>query len=367
MSDQEGDLVDRIYEAAVLPELWPDVLTTLANYGGADAAVLFAESLDVSQLVTTANFSDTMRDYISQGWFNRTDRTKRLLAKKHAGFVTDLDIYTTDEFAREPVFQEFFNPRGFGTGAASVIKVPTGDRLIFDVERSLERGPFPADAVSRLDGMRPHLARAAMMAARMRLQTVRAAAQALEIVGLAAVVLGRKGRPLAMNRMCERLLGDQVLDGARFALTDPAADALLSNALIELSYRASVAPRSIPLAARGDQVPTVLHLLPIRRSAIDLFVSAEAIAVLTPLTTSHAPDLSVLEGLFDLTAAEARVARGIVSGSTVADLSLSFGTSSATVRSQLKTVMSKTGVSRQAELVKLLAGSTLPTPPMTKT
>jgi DNA-binding CsgD family transcriptional regulator len=360
MSDPQNDLVDRIYEAAVLPELWPEVLVRLADYGGADAAVLFTSDLDSSRFVTTPNFAEPMRAYIEEGWFTRTDRTKRLLAKRHAGFVTDLDVYTPEEFKQEPVFREFFNPRGFGMGAASVINVPTGDQLVFDVERALERGPISTEAVVRLDGMRPHLARAATMSARLRLQTVRAAAQALETVGLPAAVLGHGGRTLAMNPRCERLLNQLIVDGRRLVLMDPAADRLLARALDELSAEAQTSTRSIPLAARNGQPPTILHLLPIRRAAADLFAAAEAIAVFTPLTAKHVPGLSVLEGLFDLTAAEARVARGIAGGSTVASLSAEFGTSSATVRSQLKAVMSKTGTARQAELVQLLAGAALP-------
>lgn len=360
MSDAHTQLVDRIYEAAVLPELWPEVLMDLARYGGADAAVLFATDLDSSRFITTANFADTIRAYIEEGWFARTDRTRRLLAKRHAGFVTDLDVFTPEEFAREPVFREFLNPRGFGMGAASVITVPTGDQLVFDVERLTERGPIPPDAVSRLDSVRPHLARAATLSARLRMQTVRAAAQALETVGLPAAVLGRRGRVLAMNRSCEGLLRDLILDGPRLVLTDPAADRLLADALDAVSTEGGRPARSIPVAGRDGQPPTILHLLPIRRAAADLFAAAEAIAVFTPLAMNHVPGLSILEGLFDLTAAEARVARGIAGGSTVAGLSAEFGTSSATVRSQLKAVMAKTGTTRQAELVQLLAGAALP-------
>ncbi|MEG9524959.1 MAG: hypothetical protein MIL41_04205 [Hyphomicrobiales bacterium] len=360
MSDVQPDLVDRIYEAAVLPELWPAVLTDLAQFGGADAGVLFTSDPNGFRFVASPNFADSVTAYIDGGWLTRTDRTMRLMAKRHAGFVTDLDVYTPEEFEREPVFREFFNPRGFGMGAASVITVPTGDQLVFDVERAIERGPIPQDAVARLDGIRPHLARAATISARLRLQTVRAAAQALDAVGLPAAILGRRGRVVAMNSGSERLLRDVIHEGPRLALADPAADRLLARALAELTVAASSTPRSIPMAARDGQPPTILHLLPIRRAAADLFAAAEAIAVFTPLTAKHVPGLSVLEGLFDLTAAEARVARGIAGGSTVADLSAEFGTSSATVRSQLKAVMSKTGTARQAKLVQLLAGGALP-------
>jgi DNA-binding CsgD family transcriptional regulator len=54
------------------------------------------------------------------------------------------------------------------------------------------------------------------------------------------------------------------------------------------------------------------------------------------------------------------VARGITGCRTVEQIATEFGMSPLTVRSQLKSVMAKTGVSRQAELVSLLSGAALP-------
>jgi DNA-binding CsgD family transcriptional regulator len=64
--------------------------------------------------------------------------------------------------------------------------------------------------------------------------------------------------------------------------------------------------------------------------------------------------------LFDLTPAEARVARGISEAQTVDTVADALGVSRETVRTQLKAVLAKTGVAKQTELVNLLAGKVLP-------
>ncbi len=104
----------------------------------------------------------------------------------------------------------------------------------------------------------------------------------------------------------------------------------------------------------------ILHLLPIHGAAHDVFSRATSLLVVTPVDRGAVPTAKVLQGLFDLTPAEARVARGISEAQTVEGLALSAGVSVETVRSQLKAVLSKTGLSRQQELINLLAGTMLP-------
>jgi DNA-binding CsgD family transcriptional regulator len=61
--------------------------------------------------------------------------------------------------------------------------------------------------------------------------------------------------------------------------------------------------------------------------------------------------------LFSLTPAEARVAILLARGLSLAEVSKAQNTSPHTVRAQLKSIFAKTGVSRQAELVRMILGS----------
>ena len=60
---------------------------------------------------------------------------------------------------------------------------------------------------------------------------------------------------------------------------------------------------------------------------------------------------------FDLTPAEARVARALASGLPLDRVAAEFGLSVQTIRNQLAAVFHKTGTSRQVELLRLIAGS----------
>jgi DNA-binding NarL/FixJ family response regulator len=78
--------------------------------------------------------------------------------------------------------------------------------------------------------------------------------------------------------------------------------------------------------------------------------------MLTPVTRPEAPPIELIRSLFDLTPAEARVARGLAAGQTVKGIAVESRTSTNTVRSHVKVVLMKTGYSRQSDVVALLNG-----------
>ncbi|MFZ5736101.1 MAG: helix-turn-helix transcriptional regulator, partial [Pseudomonadota bacterium] len=144
----------------------------------------------------------------------------------------------------------------------------------------------------------------------------------------------------------------------RLTIAERAADAVFADAVASLP--AAPAVRSIPVVGAEGVLPMVLHLIPVRGSAQDIFTQAIAILVATPVDRARVPTAEVLQGLFDLTPAEARVARGIGEAQSVDSIASALGVSRETVRSQLKEVLSKTGLSRQQELISLLAGKAIP-------
>ena len=65
----------------------------------------------------------------------------------------------------------------------------------------------------------------------------------------------------------------------------------------------------------------------------------------------------ILGELFDLTPAEANLATLLARGLSLAEVSTAQNISQHTARAQLKSIFAKTGVSRQAELVRLVLKS----------
>lgn len=347
-------LVDRIYEAAVVPQQWTSVLDGMAQISGGVGTLLFADTPSNMQLICSPSIRDFCDYWVSSRWLEDNTRGQRLIPIREPRFLTDLDGFSPKELDSEPFYTEFLRSFGLGWCVGTAIRSPVGDTLVFSIEREHRKGPVEHHRVEALDSLRPHLARSALLSARIGLERARAGVEALQAVGLPAAVLSRDGRALAFNQgladcaptirvgardkvWFERIQSNAIFEGILPILGDPKAGG-----------------RSLPLPDQSGRPPIIVHFLPMRRSALDIFSGAYAMMYVTELAIKAGPQPALLEALFDLTAAEAKVASQLVEGQSVSEIALRQGVASNTVRMQLKSIFAKTGVHRQAELVGLL-------------
>jgi DNA-binding CsgD family transcriptional regulator len=352
------DLIESIYEAAVVPTLWPDVLSRVSERVKGSGGVLLAARNGYDRLVSSPNLANAVHEFMNDGWAARDPRLPRALALNHPGFINDGDLFTDEEIATNDVYANFFRPHGIGYMAATMIHSPSGDFIGTVFERHQDDGPVSREIVAFLDTLRPHLARASLLAFRIGFEQARAQTEALQAMGLPAAVLRHGGNILAANALFESLVPVVAQDRRhRVVLTDGNADALLATALAQHRAGGMIGSASIPLAAQDNRPPMIVHLVPVLGSAHDVFSQSAMLLLITPVDRAAVPTAEVLQGLFDLTPAEARIARGIGLAQSVETLAALQGVSRETVRSHLKQVLAKTGLSRQAELVSLLAGA----------
>jgi DNA-binding CsgD family transcriptional regulator len=353
------ELVFEIEEAAVLSEKWPVVLHRLAGEVDAQAGLLFAASPFASlNGAYSPRYADMARDYFAtdhKGYVN--PRIAASLERRHAGFLADTEILPLDVLEQDYLAVRFQRPAGIGRTSGTILTTPSGDTLVFDIGRDLGRAAFTRTEMRRLDRYRPHLARAALLASRLGLERARAATDGMRLIGLPAAALSDNGRVLMANDLFAGLapaVASRAFD--RLALADRSTDQLLHDSLETIAPGAAPLPRSIPLRAAAEQPAMILHLVPIRRGAHDIF-SAAALLVVTTVGKAPGPSGELLAGLFDLTPAEARLARALVEGRTLDAIAAEAGVSLGTVRGHLKQVLSKTATHRQAELVSLLSSA----------
>ncbi|MGH1573287.1 hypothetical protein ACRAWG_24765 [Methylobacterium sp. P31] len=136
--------MDRVYEAAAVPDLRVSTLSEIGRFGEGVGATLFASQGQDFRYVASPELEGHVAECMSGGWVARNDRPARLFSKPHAGFLTDLDVYAPEEIEANPIFTQFLRPRGLGWGAATAVTVPSGEQIVVDVERAYDHEPVPA-------------------------------------------------------------------------------------------------------------------------------------------------------------------------------------------------------------------------------
>jgi DNA-binding CsgD family transcriptional regulator len=351
------DLIDRIYEAAAAPGLWEPVLHDLAVQVGSAGAILLTRRSDAWTGWRISREIESGADvYLRSDAALQSETTARLLAANRQGFVADHELFSEAEYASDPFMTEWAAPNGLQHGAAAGILIPGGDFAVVQVQRRKGRPPYAAAELAALDALRPHLARAAMLAARWRLQRLSAMTEALAMLGLPAAVLDGGLRVVAANDLMEGLR-DWIIwaAGDRLGFHDASASERLKRAA---TAPPAMAATSFPVQGMGLAETIAAHVAPVSGEARDLFAGGMSLLVLTPLSPM-APDPGLIQGLFDLTDAEARIASSLGQGLSPNVIAARRGVALGTVRSQIKDILAKTGCRRQSELAAKLARTTL--------
>ncbi len=185
------------------------------------------------------------------------------------------------------------------------------------------------------------------------MQHAQSAVEAFRLMGLPAAAIVNDGRVLAVNALFESVThGVRVLEG-RILLSGAAAMERYHEALATLRG-GSTRHQSIFLPTGEAEPPAILHLVPMAGLDEDTPTEGGSLVVITSLSPRALPGSEMLQGLFDLTPAEARLAIGLAGGNKIGELARLFKVSHETIRSQIKQVFAKTRTRSQAELVGLL-------------
>jgi DNA-binding CsgD family transcriptional regulator len=348
-------LINEIYEAAVLPENWWGVLDRLAALADAEGTLLFAAGPGAPRWICSRAIDGAVTEWTQSKWFLDNPRGQRLVPINEPRFLTDLDALTMEEIEASDYYTDLLRPRGLGWCVGTSIRSPCGDTLVLSIEKAHNRGPVPRAVAEGLDHLRPHLARAALLSGRLGLERAKSTVATLEMIGLPAAAVGITGCVVSANAgFLASAPNIEIGAGNIVQLASQPARVLLMEAVSHVANSQVGVGRSIPVGGTKSTPPFVIHVVPLRGAGLDLFTGALSIVFITPVVPNSSLSPDLLQALFDLTPAEARIASLVADGKTIAGIAFADDSSENTIRTHLKSVFQKTGVRRQTELVSLI-------------
>lgn len=181
---------------------------------------------------------------------------------------------------------------------------------------------------------------------------------ALGLMGLPGMVLSPECKKLAANAQFQSLWKCARSASAYFSFSDSDSDQKLADALAQVIIPEQVAwPITIAVHNTENNLPMAIYVWAVRSPG-----QREYVALISAhrFGKRRGPAEELLRAMFGLTPAEARVARSIGEGEAIGSIAKKAALSRETIRTQLASVLSKTGTRRQIDLALRVANLGLP-------
>ncbi len=277
------------------------------------------------------------------------------------------DLVPDDELVNSDYYLYYLQP----TQLFRILGVDTGQpdgllaRLRFSRRR--EETPFSERDRGLLSLITPHLRQALEIYARLNRMTSERDiyAGAVDQLSVATIILDDKGRVLNTNAMASALLkdGDGLsLRGKHLHIegrnTDRELQCALSSVIRAQQAGETALVKALRVPRPRGRTPLGLVIRPVPVSEWEEGQAGPCAAVfISDPDQRDCASQQTLGQLFGLTPAEANVAILLARGLSLAEASEAQNISPHTARAQLKSIFAKTGVSRQAELVRMIIKS----------
>ena len=360
-----SQLLGTLYDAASDPALWERFLQRLAAETGATSAalVMYDAAHKSYALSSHWQFDPEAVKLYGQHYGSLDIWGQRALAKRASLVCNSETLSPFTELIGTEIYNDFLVRFGIEHGMFALFE-NTGSRLVScSLFRDSSRGSFQVSQLEILRFLAPHVQRAVKLHAQfceMRDRTTGFEA-ALDSLLIGVIFFDANGEVLRMNRSASEFVSEK--DGLLATSTGlraerPVESDLLARAIQQATRTVSgVSLGGTILVSRRTRPPLQVLISPVRHSnAFNCFTAepVSAIAFVVDPSRRQRPAEDVLRAMFRLSPAECRVALLLSDGRAPKEIANVVSVTENTVRSQIKSILSKTGVQKQTQLIRLL-------------
>lgn len=347
------DLIPRIYDAGCGQTPWDEVMADACRHLGATGHLTYRVAKDPDAGSSAVLSNDGFPAELLERYFSHYVRCNIWAASDAmvpGAVFTSSMLYPDERLKHTEYWSGWLRHADVFYVVGGIIHDDAQSRTKVSFVRPEGAGRFEARERRLLETIAPHFQGA--LGAQQRLAHASLLVQALDEVDQGVVLLDGDGRLVHMNACAGALLASQaslrsVRGRLEFASAEHAAQfRVLAHADVQLARA-----RTLHLRLQ-DHEGRVLHAALVRLP--DGTAGARRLALF--IKQQHRGDAPAiaLRHLYGLTPAEAELASALADGLSVAELAQARGVSVHTVRAQLKSVLHKLGVRRQAEVVQII-------------
>ena len=368
---QFAELIGKIYETSMCTDAWPDLLRRIAAFTNSDTAIFRVPDIssDAIRISKTYNLDDSYLRLYRKHYINNDPYRAALKQARPGEFHFGEAAISYKNLVKHEVYNDLLRPNGllYNMGGVAMRDNTLSYQMV--VQRQKYHGDYSVADLSNFNRLIPYLQHA--------FKITRALAEVahqrevsemlLDKLHTGVMLCDAEGEALYLNRTAEKLLSGN--SGLCQVSGRIAADAQNENSRLQQLIRKALGKEGEVREAGGMSLVSELPGHPLLSILVSPLHSATqeklaflhrhacvAIFIGLPMQ-ADAVDTDVVRMLYGLTEAEARLAAGLARGKNLEEVCGFYNISYHTGRSQLKSIFSKTGTSRQTELVSLILNS----------
>lgn len=346
-------------EAAGGRESWPGALSRIADSFGAVEAHFTVWNRSRSELLFSARAGRFPADAVARygSYFCHVDSCLEAIVWSQVGEITLTQNYRQDTFMRSEIYNDFLRP--LGAKYVMGVKLTNSESAVsmLRIHRTARNGPYSKEDIGKLCSALPTLSFAAQLFANQNdaVQKTSVAIAALNQLRTGVIVVSFDGRVLQMNTAAENILmrddATLLIRQGRLTAKSVNADAVLRRMIGRACDLASIKPQIEPLSQCAERFGAY-HVV---ASPLAIAACGSADGVLITLEEVEAcPSELARLNEYELTPAQARIARQILKGKSLQEIAAQSSISINTVKTHVKAIFAKMQVSSQSELVRVL-------------
>ncbi|SIT58386.1 conserved hypothetical protein [Mesorhizobium prunaredense] len=358
-------LIGSVYDCVLDPSRWEQALADIALALGCEKAILSLNDLGHDRVLIKKSFGwepywlglrethlPEIHSAVSEWLLRKASLEEPFIASRHIP-ASYMEV--------SPYVRECLSPQGIVDIAHFfLISTPTHfSELVLgwqDPHGAMTEGEVELGAL-----LLPHLRRAVTISNVLDIGTIERTrmAETFDALRYGVMLTNGRGAVLHANRSAERMLRNGspigILGGTLHAKYRAANNELSKAIFLAAQDESKIGEAGIAIRLTEIGVrPVYAHVLPLARGDIRTQLQPEAVAAVfidaAPATQAGA---DFTAAAFGLTEAEARVISNLLAGRTLFETAADLGIARTTARTHLSNIFQKTGVSRQAELVRL--------------
>ncbi len=370
-TDVVSRLIGTIYDAALNPALWTDVLKDIAAFTeGESAGLATRNSLNKSPLALYMYGCDPHYLQLQIDVYAKFDPTSELFLFEPEQVVSIADFMPYEDYLETRFYREWAQPQGWVDCASAVLEKSATSHAFISVYRRAANGLVDDGMRRRMQIIVPHVRRAVTIGGVIDLRAAEAAtfADVLDDLSHGVFLVDAEGQIVHANSSGRDLLDQgNVLCDPNNVLT--AVDGTANRSLRDVFAKTPGGDGAV--GARGIAVPLstptheqwLAHILPLTSGArrrTGTAYAAVAAVFARKVALDKPTTLEMVAKLYKLTPSELRVLGAVINVGGARQVAEALGLSEATVKTHLQHLFEKTGMRRQADLVKLVAGHDIP-------